>query len=80
MNYDLLNTENKDGRHEGKFFILDYPAFVEKKGPQLTFGYEYTRTEAGFNPNWKVGDKVVENGSSYQIIFGYTEDGGKWQL
>lgn len=63
VNYDLLNTENKDGRHEGKFFILDYPAFVEKKGPQLTFGYEYTRTEAGFNPNWKVGDQVVENGS-----------------
>lgn len=62
VNYDMLNMDNKEGRHEGKFLILDYPAFVEKKGPQLTFGYEHTRTEASSNPNKKVGDKLVENG------------------
>jgi hypothetical protein len=62
VNYDMLNMDNKEGRHEGNFFILDYPAFVEKKGPQLTFGYEYTRTEESSNPNHKVGDKLAENG------------------
>jgi len=63
VQYDLLNLENKDGRFEGELMMAGFPAFLEKDGSNLTFGYDYTREEDGFAPTMKTGDRLIENGT-----------------
>lgn len=62
VQYDLLNMDNKNGRFEGELFLAGFPAFIERGGDQLTFGYDFIRDEDGFSPSMKTGDRVVENG------------------
>ncbi|HWT76888.1 MAG TPA: hypothetical protein VN258_19480 [Mobilitalea sp.] len=62
VQYDLLNISNVDGRFEGNLMLAGYPGFVEKKGSQLTFGYEDVVEEEGFSSD-KIGDKKIENGT-----------------
>lgn len=64
VQYDLLNLQNSDGRHEGTLMFAGWPGFVEKKGNKLTFGYDGKREAAGFSPEDKAGDRLVENGSA----------------
>jgi hypothetical protein len=63
VQYDLLNLNQADGRFEGALMLAGYPGFVEKKGSQLTFGYEDTLKEDGFSSQMLKGDKLVESGS-----------------
>lgn len=63
VQYDVLNVENKEGRFEGELMLAGYPAFIEKDGKKLTFGYDYVRDKAGIGPSMKAGDRIAENGS-----------------
>lgn len=63
VQYDLLNLNQADGRFEGDLMLAGYPGFVEKKGSQLTFGYEDTLEENGFTPQMAKGDILVEKGN-----------------
>lgn len=61
--FEMLNLDNKDGRFEGDNPISGVKQFIEKKGPNITFGNDYIRHKDGFSPNDKKGDRVVANGS-----------------
>lgn len=63
VQYDLLNMENKDGRFEGELMMAGYPAFVERSGSKISFGYDFIRDEDGFGPTNKAGDRVAEEGN-----------------
>lgn len=60
--YEILNMENKDGRHEGKLALSGLQAFIEKNGTKSVFGYDTLREQDGSGPNSKAGDRLVENG------------------
>lgn len=82
VQYDILNIYNEEGRFEGDLMLAGFPAFVEKKGPEIIFGYEYTYDEEGGFGNNQVGDRKVENGtcdldSGYYYTEQYTEREGK---
>ena len=62
VQYDLLNMENKNGRYEGELMLAGLPAFVEKDGANINFGYDTIRDEDGFSPSMKAGDRLVEKG------------------
>ncbi|AHM58111.1 hypothetical protein EAL2_808p06080 (plasmid) [Peptoclostridium acidaminophilum DSM 3953] len=59
--YDLLNIDNKDGRHEGQLFMSNYDGFIEKKGSISNFGYDNILDRDGSLGD-KRGDRSVENG------------------
>ncbi len=61
IQYDLLNLDNKDGRYEGELMLAGYDGFIEKAGPNLTFGYEDVLEKDGWDS--KAGDKVWESGN-----------------
>lgn len=63
IQYEILNLENENGSFKGKLPLSGFPAFIEKDGAKLTFGYEYVREEDGWAPSMKAGDVLVENGS-----------------
>jgi hypothetical protein len=63
VQYDMLNLYNEEGRFEGELMLAGFPAFVEKNGSKLTFGYEEVREEDGFSPSMKAGDKEVQTGN-----------------
>ncbi|MDD3852975.1 MAG: hypothetical protein PHD40_04905, partial [Syntrophomonadaceae bacterium] len=82
VQYDLLNLENKNGHFEGELMLAGYPAFLDKKGNQLTFGYDIVLEEDGFGPKQKTGDRKVENGTfqldkEYYVADCYTERAGQ---
>ena len=80
--FDLLNSENKQGRFEGELMGAGYPGFIERAGETITFGSDYIRDKDGYSPAMKKGDRDVENGT-FQLDKGYfktevyTERGGK---
>lgn len=59
--YDLLNIDNKDGRHEGQLFMSNHDGFIEKKGSVSNFGYDHILDRDGSLGD-KKGDRSVENG------------------
>lgn len=59
--YEILNMDNKDGRHEGVLALSGIKAFIEKKGSKSIFGYDTIREKDGFG-NSKAGDRMVEDG------------------
>jgi hypothetical protein len=63
VQYDILNIYNKDGRFEGELMLAGYPGFEEKKGPQISFGYEFTLEEDSQYGTDRAGDKKVEIGN-----------------
>ena len=63
VQFDLLNTDNKDGRFEGTLLLAGYKGFVEKAGSKITFGYDYKREKDGFGPTAKAGDRNTQSGS-----------------
>ena len=63
VQFDLLNTDNKDGRFEGMLLLAGYKGFVEKAGSKITFGYDYKREKDGVGPTAKAGDRNTQNGS-----------------
>lgn len=78
VQYDLLNIFNEDGRFEGNLMLSGYPGFEERKGAEITFGYEYIYEEEDGFSNHKPGDKKVENGNcdldkGYFFSDSYTE-------
>lgn len=60
--YDMLNTGNSDGRHEGELILNGNMGFIEKNGSQYTFGYDDIRDADGFGPSSKKGDRLFETG------------------
>ncbi len=79
--YDFLNLFNKDGRYEGALLLAGWNGFVEKNGPNFTFGYEGIREEGGWGPSNQVGDKLVEQGNceindGHYYVESYTERDG----
>ena len=82
VQYDMLNLENKDGHFEGELMLAGYPAFLDKKGNKMTFGYESVLKEDGFGPRQKAGDRKIENGTfemdkEYYVCDSYTERNGQ---
>lgn len=82
VQFDLLNSDNKDGRIEGKLMFAGYDGFVEKAGAKITFGYDHKLEKDGFGPAAKAGDRNVENGSlaldkEYYISEEFTERAGR---
>lgn len=82
VQYDILNVYKKDGRFEGNLMLAGYPGFVEKKGSQITFGYEATIEEDAQYSDTLAGDKKAENGNcdlakGYYYSESYTDRGGK---
>ncbi|HNT29414.1 MAG TPA: hypothetical protein PKL83_00500 [bacterium] len=80
VQYDLLNMDNQDGRHEGTLMLAGYAGYVDRDGDKLTFGYEETLAEDGFDATAKIGDRLVEEGSldfetGYYVSDAYTERG-----
>ncbi|MBU1496630.1 hypothetical protein KKF34_07105 [Myxococcota bacterium] len=80
--YDLLNSNNADGKFEGVLILAGKKAFVEKKGAILTFGYTYTLDKDKFGDSNKKGDVKVEQGKAdlgkgYFSLKTWTERGGK---
>lgn len=63
VQFDLLNTNNKDGRFEGVLPLAGFKGFLEKAGSKITFGYDRKLEKDGFGPMYKAGDREVENGS-----------------
>jgi hypothetical protein len=63
VQYDMLNSDNKDGRFEGRLMLAGYQGFVEKAGAKITFGSDHTLEKDGFGPSAKAGDRMVEKGS-----------------
>jgi len=82
VQFDLLNSDNRDGRFEGKLMMAGYKGFVEKAGAKITFGYDDKREKDGFGQSVKAGDRLVANGSfaldkeHYQCEM-FTERGGR---
>jgi hypothetical protein len=81
VQYDILNIFNEDGRFEGNLMLAGYPGFEEKKGSQITFGYEYTLEEDSQFSYSKAGDKTIENGNcdlktGYYFTESYTDRSG----
>ncbi len=80
--YEILNIDNKEGRHEGTLLLSGYPAFLEQKGDSFHFGYDAIRDEDGFAPGMKAGDRLLQEGrldgaKGYLEIASRTEQGGK---
>ncbi len=80
--YDMINSQNKDGRFEGKLLLAGKKAFIEKKGAVVTFGYRQTLEKDGYGPAAKKGDVKVEQGvadldKGYYSVKMWTERAGK---
>ena len=76
--YDMLNLFNQEGRFEGKLLLAGWDGFVEKHGPNFTFGYEGIREDDGWAPSDKAGDRLVEQGNcqledGHYFVEHYTE-------
>ncbi len=63
VQFDLLNTDNKDGRFEGTLMLAGYKGTMERAGSKITFGYDYTLEKDGFGPAAKKGDRNTQSGS-----------------
>jgi hypothetical protein len=63
VQFDLLNTDNKDGRFEGTLMLAGYKGTMERAGSKITFGYDYTLEKDGFGPAAKKGDRNTQTGS-----------------
>jgi hypothetical protein len=82
VQFDLLNTNDADGRFDGQLLLAGYKGFEEKKGSNVTFGYDQKLEKDGFGPTAKAGDRVAGNGSfdlakEHYILEEYTERAGK---
>jgi hypothetical protein len=82
VQFDMMNPDNRDGRFEGKLMLAGYKGFVEKRGAQITFGYDDKREKDGLGPTAKAGDRIASSGSlaldkEYYICESYTERAGK---
>jgi hypothetical protein len=82
VQFDLLNLGDRDGRFEGKLMLAGYPAFEEKAGPKITFGYDDTLQKDGFGPAAKAGDRVAASGSlaldtEHYVCETFTERAGR---
>lgn len=62
VQYDLLNMDNADGRFDGELMLAGYPAFLERAGSKMNFGFDFIREKDGFGPTAKAGDRLVESG------------------
>lgn len=77
--YDILNLYNEDGHFEGNLLLAGYSAFADKKGSEITFGYDEAMEEDTFSA--KKGDRLVENGNcnldkGYYFTDSHTDRGG----
>ena len=63
VQYDMLNSDNRDGRFAGRLMLAGYQGFVEKAGAKITFGSDHMLEKDGFGPSAKAGDRMVEKGS-----------------
>jgi hypothetical protein len=82
VQYDILNIYNVDGHFEGELMLAGYQGFEDKKGSQVTFGYEDILEEDGFGSYSLKGDKKIENGncdldSGYYFSDSYTDRSGE---